>query len=59
VIPAVLLSALMLLFGAMHWWQPLSQGRLSIPITPLLIALLIWRLVVSRRVIPVIESHAG
>jgi hypothetical protein len=60
VVPAMLLSGIMLLFGALHWWQALLlEGRLSIPITPLLIALFVWRLVVARRAVPTIEPHAG
>jgi hypothetical protein len=60
VVPAILLSGIMLLFGAVHWWQALLlEGRLSIPITPLLIALFMWRLLVTRRAVPNIETHAG
>jgi len=60
VVPAVLLSGIMLLFGAVHWWHALLlEGRLSIPVTPLLIALFMWRLLATRRVVPTIEPHAG
>jgi len=59
VVPAILLSGIMLLFGALHWLQALTEGRLSIPITPLLIALFMWRLLATRRVVPTIEPHAG
>ena len=59
VVPAILLSGIMLLFGALHWLQALTEGRLSIPITSLLIALFMWRLLAIRRVVPTIEPHAG
>jgi hypothetical protein len=53
VVPAVLLSGIMLLFGAAHWWHALLlEGRLSIPVTPLLIALFMWRLLKTSRVVP-------
>jgi len=60
VVPAMLLSGIMLLFGALHWWQTLLlEERLSIPITPLLIALFMWRLLATSRVVPTVEPHAG
>lgn len=46
--------------GAVQWWQALLlEERLSIPITPLLIALFMSRLPAARRVVPTIEPHAG
>ena len=49
-VPAVIaLTALMLLFGAVHWWQALMQGRLSLPVTWVLNSLFFWRLRASRR----------
>jgi hypothetical protein len=57
--PAVLLSAVVLLLGAMHWWEALTGGRGSIPITTILNALFLWRLLVSRRSPVTIDAPAG
>jgi hypothetical protein len=47
--PAALLSTVVLLFGAMHWWQALAGGRVSVPVTTFLNAVFLWRLLASRR----------
>lgn len=57
--PAVLLSAVVLLFGAMHWLQALAGGRVSIAVTPVLNALFVWRLLASRRSPVAIDAPAG
>ena len=57
--PAVLLSAVVLLSGAMHWWQALTGGRVSVPITTILNALFLWRLLASRRLPVAVDAPAG
>jgi hypothetical protein len=57
--PAVILSAVVLLFGAMHWLQALAGGRASIAVTPILNALFLWRLLARRRSPVAIDAPAG
>jgi hypothetical protein len=60
VIPAMVLSGVMLLFEAVRWWHALLlEGRLPIPVTSLLIAVFVWRLLVARRAVRTIEADAG
>jgi hypothetical protein len=43
--PAVWLTVVILGFGALHWVLALVQLRVSLPVTPLLNTLFLWRLI--------------
>jgi len=57
--PALILSAVVLLFGAMQWLQALAGGRVSIAVTPILNALFLWRLLARHRSPAAIDAPAG
>ena len=55
--PALWLTVLALAFGALHWLVALTQLRISLPVTSLLNALFLWRLVEADT--PAVVAPAG